>query len=383
MPQGRRSLEPPPTLCPVIDEPTPPSRSRRGRIELATAGMFVVLIAGAIAGFPLLRDRMVETARSTVDKVLPAGWAAYYLEVDDADPRARTDPESADARLMFASGTLPGKAARLLEAPIFTGSWSPNGERFVVTSGARVFLGDRDGQARPLTELRDLVPTGPPLWNGDNELLIGVTRNGQQQWLVTLDSRSGALLDQRDIGIGIQPYSASPDGAWLLAVDHRLGAGMLLEIRTGRRISAGAGESFAAWMSDGRILAALELERGSRLVARRPEGGAAETILELEGLPLLPGVTSGKRVAIVEGEQSGDPAGPRAIWLITPGEEPLRVARDLRRVYSPRPSHDGKFVGFSEIELSTPIRVRAGVIEVATSTVRYACEAGCAVLDVR
>lgn len=344
--------------------------------------MFVVLIAGAVAGFPYLRDRMVETARSTVDRVLPAGWAAYYLEIDEADPTARTDPEAADARLMFANGSLPGKAARLLSAPVFAGSWSPNGERFVATSGARVFLADRDGQAKQLTELRDLKPTGPPLWNGDNELLIGVTRTGQQQWLVTLDSRSGTVLDQRDIGVGIQPYASSPDGRWILAVDHRAGTGVLVEILTGRRISAAPSESFAAWMADGRILVAVELQRGSRITARRPEGGAAETLLELGGLPLLPAVASGGRVAIVEG-QNADGSGPRSIWVISPGQEPVRVARDLGRVYSPKPSHDGRFLGFSEVAPGTPLTVRTGVIEVATRRVTYACDAGCAVLDVR
>ncbi len=366
----------------VIDEPTPPPRSRRGRIELATAGMFVVLIAGAVAGFPYLRDRMVETARSTVDRVLPAGWAAYYLEIDDADPRALTDPEAADARLMFANGSLPGKAARLLSAPVFTGSWSPNGERFVATSGARVFLADRDGQAKQLTELRDLQPTGPPLWNGDNELHIGATRTGQQQWLVTLDSRTGQILDQRDIGVGIQPYASSPDGKWILAVDHRAGTGVLVEIATGRRIDAGPRESFASWLPDGRILVAVELERGSRIMARRPDGGTTETLLELDGLPLLPAVASGSRVAIVEG-QNPDGSGPRSIWLVSSGQEPVRVARGLGRVYSPKPSHDGRFVGFSEVVSGTPITVRTGVIEVATGRIEYACDAGCAVLDVR
>lgn len=366
----------------MIDEPTPPRRSRRGRIELATAGMFIVLIAGAVAAFPYLRDRMVETARSTVDRVLPAQWAAYYLEIDDADPRALTDPEAADAQLMFATGRLPGRAARLLSAPVFSGSWSPNGERFVATSGSRVFLADRDGQAKQLTEFRDLRPTGPPLWNGDNELLIGATRTGQQQWIVTLDSRTGQVLDQRDIGVGIQPFSASPDGRWLLAVDHRAGTGVLIEIATGRRIAPGEREGFAAWLADGRILVAVEQERGSRITARRPDGGHTETLLELDGIPVLPAEASGSRVAIVE-DQDGDGQGPRSIWLISAGREPVRVARDLGRVYSPRPSHDGAFVGFSEVSPGGPLRIRTGVIEVATHRVTYACETGCAVLDVR
>jgi hypothetical protein len=88
-------------------------------------------------------------------------------------------------------------------------------------------------------------------------------------------------------------------------------------------------------------------------------------------------------VAIVEA-QTGDPTGPRAIWLIAPGETPVRIAKDLGRVYFPKPSRDGRYVGFSEVQPGTgPVQVRTGVIEVATKRVSYACDAGCAVLDVR
>lgn len=366
----------------MIDEPARASHPARGRIELATAGMFVVLIAGALIGFPVLRETLVEAARSTVDRIVPARWAAYYLEIDAADPRARTDPEGADAQLMYASGSLPGRAARLLSAPVFTGTWSPNGERFVATSGSRVFLADRDGQAKLLTELRDLRPTGPPLWNGDEQLLFGATRTGQQHWLVTLDARTGTVLDQRDIGIGIQPWSASRDGKWVLALDRRTGTGILLETATGRQIQPRPRESFAAWLRDGRVIVTVALESGSRIVARRPDGDVTETLLELDGLPLVPASATGDKVAIIEA-RGRDGSGPRSVWLVAPGAQPVRVATGLGRVYMTKPSRDGRFVGFSEAEEGTPITVRAGVVEVATGKVTYACDAGCAVLDVR
>jgi hypothetical protein len=367
----------------MIDEPAPPPSGRaRGRIELLTAGFFLVLAAAAVAAFPPVRDRIVETARSAADRVLPATWAAYYLEIDPADPAARSDPESADAQLMFASGSFPGTAARLLSAPIFTGTWSPNGERFVALSGSRVFMADRDGRATQLTELRDLRPTGPPIWNGDDELLLSATRTGQQHWMVRLDSRTGTILDQRDLPIGMQPYAASPDGRWMLALDLRTDSGVLVELASGRRIEPAQRESFAAWMSDGRILAVQETDIGSSLVARRPEGGSSETLLELDGRPLLPAVSAGRHIALVE-SQSRDGMGARAVWLITTGQSPVRVARGLGRVYFPKPSRDGRFVGISEVEEGTPLRLRTGVIEVATGKVTYACDTGCAVLDVR
>ncbi len=368
----------------VIDDPVAqaPPRSRRGRIELATAGMFVVLIAGAVGGFPFLRDRVVEGARSAVDRVFPAQWAAYYLEVDESDPVAATDPEAADARLMFASGALPGKAARLLEAPLYTGTWSPNGERFVASSGTRLFAGDRDGQVRQLTDLGDLQPTGPAVWSGDNELLVAVTRTGQQQWLMRLDSRGGTILDQRDLPLELAPYATSPDGKWLLAVDHRQDVGILYELATQRRITAGEGESFAAWLGDGRVLVSVLDDEGAHIVARRPDGAASETLLDLDGVPLLPAVAGAGRVAFVE-SQTGDGEGPRSIWLIAVGETPVRVAKDLGRVYFPKPSRDGRYVAFSEYTPGQPVTVRTGVIDVATKRIAYACDAGCAVLDVR
>jgi hypothetical protein len=366
----------------VIDEPTPPRRSRRLRIELVTGGMFLVLMLGALGGLPYLRQGIVEAARNTIDKVLPAQWAGYYLEVDETDPTSSTDPGAADSRLMFASGSLPGKAARILSAPLFTGTWSPNGERFVAASGTRLFLADRDGQVRPLTDLGDLHPTSPPIWSSDDELIVSVTRNGQQQWLVRLDSRSGTLLDQRDLALDLAPYALSPDGKWILAVEQRAGTGVLYEHATKRRVAAGPGEAFATWLGDGRVLMSVLDDKGSRLTARRPDGGASETILALDGVALLPAVANGGRVAIVEA-QTKDGAGPRAIWLLTAGERPIRVAQDLGRVYFPKPSRDGRYVGFSEVAQGTPVKVRTGVIEVASKRVVYACDAGCAVLDVR
>ena len=367
----------------MIDEPTPPRRSRRGRIELATAGMFAVLLAGALGGLPPLREAAVEGARAAWDRVVPATWAAYYLEVEESDPRGVQDPERADSRLMFASGSLPGRATRLLTDRVFTGTWSPNGERFVASAGTRLLMGDRDGNVRQLTDLRDLHPTASPIWSGDGELLVSVTRDGKQQWLVRLDSRGGGILDQRDLAMELAPYAPSPDGKWILAVDQRAGTGVLYELATKRLITAAAGESFAAWLGDGRVLVSFLDDKGAHLNARRPEGGSTETLIDLVGIPLLPAVAAGGRVAIVEA-QTGDPAGPRAIWLITPGERPVRVAKDLGRVYFPKPSRDGRYVGFSEMAPGTgPAKVRTGVIEVATKRVVYACDAGCAVLDVR
>ncbi len=266
----------------VIDEPTPPpARSRRGRIELVTAGFFAVLMLGVLAGLPRLREGIVEGARVGIDRVLPASWTAYYLEADELYPTAGTHPEAAESRLMFASGSLPGRAARLLAAPVFAGTWSPNGERFAASSGTRVLLGDRDGHVRPLTDLGDLHPTAPPIWSGDDQMLVPVTRDGRQQWILRLDSRSGTTLDQRDIAVELAPQAASPDGTWVVALDRRAGRSVLHEIATGRRVDPRPGESFAAWLADGRLLVSVEGVTGAHLAARRPDDGGSERLLAL------------------------------------------------------------------------------------------------------
>ena len=367
----------------TADQPAPAGGPRR-RIELATAGVFAALLLVVIAAYAPLREAIVESARSQWDNAFPSQWAAYYLEVDQSDPMAQSDPEMSESFLMFASGALPGKASRLLEDRVHSGTWSPNGERFIVSSGTRLFICDRHGQVRQLTDLGDLLPTAPAIWNGDKELLVATTRDGSQKWLMRLDPRTGSVLDQRDMPLELEPYAPSPDGRWLLAVDQRSGNGILYEIATGKRILPGRREGFAAWLGDGRVLLSVIDDEGAHLSARKPEGGDAQVLADLDGLPLLPAVSSGGRVAIVEA-QSGDPSAPRAIWLIAPGETPVRVAKDLGKVYFPKPSRDGRYVSFSERSQPAegPVRIRTGIIDVTTKAVSYACAAGCAVLDVR
>lgn len=343
--------------------------------------MFLALLAAAVVGYEPLRTTALDGARSALDTVFPVAWAGYYLELDDTAP-ADVDAGERSSRLMFATGALPGSATRLLEERVYSGSWSPSGDRFVVSSGSRLFVGDRHGQVRQLADLGDLVPTAPAVWASERELLLAATRDETRQWLVRLDARSGTVLDQRDMPLGLQPYAPSPDGRWLLAFDQRGGTGVLYEPGSGRRLAPGRREAYAAWLPDGRLLLSVLDDEGAHLVARTPERRDDQTLVDLDGIPLLPAVSSAGRVAIVE--MQGGQQGPRTIWLITAGETPVRVATDLGRVYLPVPSRDGRFVSFSEVASGADgATVRTGVIEVATKRVVYACAEGCAVLELR
>ena len=159
---------------------------------------------------------------------------------------------------------------------------------------------------------------------------------------------------------------------------------MLYEPATGRRVEPGRAEAFVAWLADGRILVSSVDDEGAHLVARSVEGARSEVLADLDGIPLLPAVTNGPRVALVELER-GEASGPRTIWLLALGQTPVRVATGLGAVYFPTPSRDGRYVSFSELERRSDadVRLRTGVIEVATKHVTYACDSGCSVLDLR
>jgi hypothetical protein len=201
---------------------------------------------------------------------------------------------------------------------------------------------------------------------------------------VHLDPRSGGRLDEREMPAEIQPYASSPDGKWLLALHREQGIGVLFEPSSGRILRPTEREGYAAWLGDGRLVVSVLDKEGTHLVARRPDGaGVDEVLADIDGVPLLPATSNGGRVAIVE-EQDGTAVGPRAIWLITPGERPVRLAKDLGAVYLPRVSRDGRYVAFSEVTSRIGgMRVRTGLIEVATKKVTYACPSGCAILDLR
>ena len=354
------------------------------RIELATAGLFLALVATLVFVVPPLRDLVGERLRGTVDDVFPSAWSGYYLEIDQGDPAAQDDPEQAASQLMFAEGALPGRAARLLGDRVVSGSGSPAGDRFALAAGTRVFTADRHGQVRILAELDRRAPTSPPVWLGDKELVVAVTPDGARQLLVHLDPRSGAVLDEREMPSELQPYAASPDGRWILALHRGEQIGVLFDPRTGTVVRPGQHEAFAGWLGDGRIVVSVLDGEGAHLLARRVDGARGDQVLvDLDGVPLLPATSNAGSVAIVE-QQDGTATGPRTIWLLANGATPVRLAEGLGSIYLPRISRDGKYVSFSEVTSRTGgIKIRTGVIEVATKKVTYACAEGCAVLDLR
>lgn len=369
----------------------PPRRGGFG-IELAIVAMFVGLMTIAAIAFPPLREGIVDRARGIVESVFPPSWAGYYLELDQS-----VMTEEAGGQLFFTSGTFPGRPARVIDPPFWPGRWSPSGESYAFTSGSRLLIGDRHGEVRLLGSLEGLVPAGPPVWAQEHELVLTMTRPPSATagrsigwWLVRADPRTGQLIDQRALAPYLRLESMSKDGRYALAWDARSGSdqsgpGLILyEPATARELAPRDGESFVGWASDGRILVRAQRGGGWRLEARDPEAGQGELLSEFRGPFGLPAMAHGSRIAIVELREQR-PGSPRAIWLVVPGEPAVLLADGLGAVYFASPSRDGRYVAFSE-ELSRSggsLRLRTGIIDVASKRITYACETGCAVLDVR
>lgn len=381
-----------PTASSPTETPATPPRRRGVGLEVATAAMFVGLITVAAIGFPPLREAIADGVRGIVEGVFPASWEGYYLELDQA-----TVEEDAGGQLFFTSGTFPGRPARVIDPPFWPGRWSPSGEQYAFTSGSRLLIGDRHGEVRLLGALLDLVPAGPAIWALEHEIVLTMTRQpgattGRERgwWLVRADPRTGQLLDQRALPPYLRLDSLSKDGRYALAWDGRSGpdpAGqglVLYEPATAREIIPREGESFAGWAPDGRLLVRALRGQAWRLEARDPEAREGELLSEFRGPFGLPAIVRGSRIALVE-LQERRPDSPRAIWLVVPGEPALLLADGLGAVYFATPSRDGRYVAFSEeiARPGRPLQLRTGIIEVATKRVTYACDVGCAVLDIR
>lgn len=311
-------------------------------------------------------------------------WTGYYVELDED---SSADLERG-GRLIHATGSFPGRQVRLIDPPFWPGRWSPSADRFAFTSGSRLFLADRDGAVRSLGELLDLVPAGPLAWSQDHEIVLTMKKEtGAGWWLVRIDARTGALVDQRAMPEHLLLESASESG-WILAWDARTrGVGdtklILYEPATEREILPRDGESFGGWTHDGRVIVRAVSGGRWRLEAREPGSSEGSTLSTFSGPFGLPALVHGRHIAVVELQGSRSDS-PRAVWLVSPGTESIRLLSDRSGVYYASPSSDGKYVAFSEeVGAGNDVTLRTGIIDVATKRVTYACERDCAVLDLR
>jgi len=349
--------------------------------EVATFGVLSALLVLVVGAVPPFRAAVVDTVRAAWDARFPGDWSGYYVVYDDPESDLSSDDP---AQLFFASGSFPGRAVRVLSNGASVGGWSADGERFVVGSGNRLYLGDRHGSVSLLADLREFRPTWGPAWIADREVVVSVTTGGTTTWLLRLDARTAQLVDQRGLPDGFFSSVPSPASDWVLTFDGTTGppTRVLYDPLERRTVRPAAHETFQGWLPDGRVLVVTGDWPGpSELVARPVAAAGGEALLTSRGW-LARTSSNGRHLAVTE---VIDPERQTwSVWLITQGTAPARVIEGAGSDIGARPSGDGRFISFSELSTrDEALRARAGVIEVATGRVNYACGSGCAGLALR
>lgn len=353
-----------------VEEESPPRQSRW--IEIATGLAVVAIVVVAAAFYPPTREAL-DSGRRSLATFLGAGdWTGYYLGLD---PTAKPG-EASTTQLLFAEGSFRGRGVRVVDPPVFAGSWAPSGEVFAFTSGRSLLLADKRGGVRSLGELLDLTPAGPPVWVNENELVITMARaQPLGRSYVRIDA-SGILLDQRALPTSLTMDSVSADGRHALA---RSSIGLeLIDLSDGTIARAPDGLAYVGWLGDGRVLVRTIRAGLWQLEARLIGAGLGQPLAELR-TPFEVS-TRGSWVAILEKERTGD--ATTSISLLGPGSALRRVLNDIPDLTDAQPTADGRYMTFTTRSADDP-RARTGFVEIASGAVTHACDKGCAALRLR
>ena len=353
-----------------MEEQELPRQSRW--IEIATGLAVVAIVVVGAAFYPPAREAF-DSARRSVATFLGGGdWTGYYLGLD---PTARPG-EPSTTQLLFAEGSFRGRGVRVVDPPVFAGRWSPSGELFSFTSGRTLLIASKRGEVRSLGQLLDLTPAGPPVWVNENELVLTMDRPRLSgRWYVRVDA-SGLLLDQRALPASLTMDSVSADGRHALA---RSSIGLeLVDLSDGTIDRAPDGQAYVGWLGDGRVLMRTIRAGLWQLEARLIGAGLGQPLAEMH-MPFEVS-TRGSWVAILEKERTGD--ATTSVSLLGPGSAPRRVLNDIADLTDAQPTADGRYITFTTGSTDDP-SARTGFIEIASGTVTYACDKGCAALRLR
>lgn len=352
-----------------VEEEKPARQSRW--IEVATGLVVVAIVAAAAAFYPPTREAFASARRSVATFLGAGDWTGYYL-----DHYATVGPgELSTPQLIFADGSFRGRGVSLVDPPVFAGRWSPSGERFAFTSGRRLLLADKRGEVRSLGELLDLTPMGPPVWVNENELMLTMGRQTGAWWYVRIDS-SGLLLDQRALPGFMTIESVSADGRFALARSSL--ALELIDLSDGSTTRAPDGLAYVGWLGDGRVLL-REIQAGLFRLEARVVGARLGQPLAEFGQPFEVSAR-GQWIAILERERR--PGAKSSIWLTGPGSAPHLVLADVADLTDAQPTDDGRYITFTTGSAKDPA-ARTALIDVASGTVTYVCDKGCAALRLR
>jgi hypothetical protein len=199
-------------------------RSRRN-VNLSMVAAFVLVgVLTVTVAAPDARAALAEGVRLVERMIRGGSWSGYYVEfTQDATGAAQM-------RLRFAAGRFPGRNTRpeivlpgefRIGEGLYLGGWSQDQERFGFVARSSVYIGDRDGNVKRMTDPLGLVfGLG---WSGPRRFAVAVDAHssGAETLIVRVDVDTGQIerialpYGFGDALIGAGRVQFSPDGRWM------------------------------------------------------------------------------------------------------------------------------------------------------------------------
>jgi hypothetical protein len=278
-------------------------------------------------------------------------------------------------QLVAANGSFPGTPIHpeLALAGGVPPRWSPDGTRALVRDrDRRTFLYATDGS------LRDLVldPQGSWRWLTNTEVAsihqpAGYSVANAITVFVRADATTGQVLSTIQVPNQVQDGEFSPDGRWVAFFQpgpDRPAPSFTFELASQRLVKLTDGGLPRGWLPDGRVV--LWLDSGG-VELTQPDGTGRQRIFE------------GASTALADPRSSAiivfSPAG---MSRVTPGQPPSPVPASAAFRGAPLTiSGDGSVLSFDEpLQGSSS---RAGIVNLITGDVTYACDLDCRWLAIR
>lgn len=383
------------------------------RLEPVTVLVVVVLALAALAATPVGRDAVSEAGR-LIERLLGLGpWPAYYGTLT-------TDPDGIEReRLLFWDGTSPGRSVLVAPKSGWRGGWwSPDRSAIVVAAGSSIYIGDRSGVVREIADLDPLLVMGVH-WIGSDRIFALARGLEDADWLFEIDVSSGQI-SRRELPEDARParkagllgrlsYNEVPparkfsqDGRWLITGDLPCRSVAVYDLASDRRIEladgVGTNGTALGWLRGSILLwAACDLATGTLHVRAGPPD-AAQT--EIGSIPIDAINASTGPVIDEANDRILIPGRAGDEWIISTIEldgQQAEIARVRITFSSPlgglQPigiSRDGRLLAVNAIDWANtgyggtlrPV-ARAGVIDLRTGEIAWACDKDCAKIRLR
>jgi hypothetical protein len=356
----------------------------------------IALVLAAAYAAPSVREAVGEAGRVIQRILLGPPWVGYYIE------SARDPAGSPIQRVMFAAGSLPGTPTvpEVVSRNAAHGQWSPDGERAIVRSGSKIYLGDRSGRVRVIADVGVDLMLQRASWVGA-DVIVGVADGADgRAWIVRVRVATGEV-SRRAIPVPLVGTVApfSPDGRWLPVATGTgpCGEATALYDVANERIAglSGAGSSTFAldWLRDGSLVrvACDPVARKLDIHVGAPETalGPPTATVAWDPRGTFPVVDRGRDRILIFSPAGSDPT---IVSALSPSGGITELAR-IPRFTTEDPSTEIFFVGLSRDARYLSVRVfearsgqrvqRIGVIDLASGRATYGCDVDCVRLTLR